>query len=707
MNRSSSPACLWLLAVACLLSRGFAAHADDGGLVVRVIDKATREPVPGFQYALGVTAADERPIPMWWDDWLSDRSWTGAVSLDVPVECQVQLIIRASGYVYSPKSTSVVLSPGSPREITVELDRGSTVRGIVTDKVTGQPIAGAVVSPGVFRTPVTTPEHSLCVYTDENGRFTLSGVRLQYFVEHEGHIKHEEMVRTPEGEGGAADRVSDVSIALDPGLTVRGVVVDRQGGPLGGASVLDPMTGKQAVTGEDGGFVVEGLDPRWAENGVSFWVTRYGYSRVDARIPPTRLDAVTIVMDELAPIRGRVTDAAGQPVQRFSIATGPGSKPADYQCDTRVFESQDGSFELPSEVGEGATWLAIWTPAHCTFERVVSTAEAKEPIDVALESGAEVRGRVVGLNKAYSGRVRMRGEGLALPIPRDTLQILGSEPYGMYLADRSCQIAADGTFVVSGLRPGVYTVHVTSDEFTGHRFLVEVDEAMRDIDLHAINVQDVGVVRGVATVGGQPLAYRTGTLSHAALSLDEDGEDGWYRSGGVNFQTDAHGRFEIRGVPAGVVNIGFSQLQGCFLTTQASAAIEVRPGETIDVNVSESTKSAAVCGNPNEDRIVTTDPVGVDGATVRITLSSSGPARIPTRIRLVHESKDEQLIYADHAFREPRMPQSITAQNLRPGRWMAIAESESERLGGIEFVVGGERQISVAIPLDTLVLSGL
>lgn len=687
--------------VACMLAAFVCSFVQAAPVPVRVIDKETRELVPGFEYSVVVVGSDGASLGAW-DDWRRAPSLGASVEFDAPDECRVSLSIRARGYVYSRRFTDYTLSPGSPREIVVELERGVTLRGVVTDKATGEPVVGAAVSPGVFRQPIRVPEDSLCVYTNVRGEFTLPGADLVYFVQHDLYIKHEGFVPRGVDGAGADDQDRFVAIALDPGLEVHGVVRDRRGLPIGDAEVRDPMTGKSARTDADGQFTVRGLDPRWASNGVSFWVQRTGYVKADVRIPFSETDAARIVMTELAQLHGRAIDEQGNPLRRFYAATGAGTAPADFQCVTKLVESEDGSFALPSDVGDAGTWLAVWADGYATLERVVSEAEAMAPIEAVVPRGAEVRGRVVGPKGPLGGSVTLRGVGLDQPMPRDQLRIVGGEPLGMYLADRRSDIAPDGTFVVKGLAPGVYTVHAASEVFTGRRFVIEVDDAARSIDLGEIHVHNVGVVHGVATFGGEPLAYRRGSLTHESLPLGEASPNDWYRGGGVAFQTDAHGRFEVRGVPTGTVRIGFSALEGCFLVTQAGAEVEIGPGEVREISVNESTISGSVCAKPGAKRIVTIDPVGVDGTCARISVSSTTPACVPTRIRLVHESGDELLLFAATSHEEPRVPRSIAASNLRPGRWTAFAETELGTVGRAEFVIDSAMAASVTIPLEIM-----
>lgn len=202
----------------------------------------------------------------------------------------------------------------------------------------------------------------------------------------------------------------EVTLALGPGATLSGVVLDGQRRrPVAGAEVVvgeeTLSTAPRAVrTGADGSFRVAGLLRR----GHTLAVRATGYAPVTglAATPGTRAE---VVLDEGVALAGRVIDGSGRPVAgaRIEVAT----------------QDLDGR-------------AAVWNGSSAAFRAALFEAQARgpRPLVPAGELGVTL------------GRVPLVP---VVPVP------IGVE------AERSAvgfTTAADGTFALRDLPPGVVTV---------------------------------------------------------------------------------------------------------------------------------------------------------------------------------------------------------------------------------------------------------
>ncbi|NMO15313.1 carboxypeptidase regulatory-like domain-containing protein [Pyxidicoccus fallax] len=282
--------------------------------------------------------------------------------------------------------------------IHLRLREGATVEGTVED-ARGEPLPEVDLvlrlGPGTGASPQETA-------SDEKGRFTLDrlppGTHTLEATLRIGGAEHRAS-RTVEVSGPG---VVSVTLRMDTGQSVSGLVVDEQGRPVPDAEVEayahfdeedehpggSPAT---ARTGPDGRFTVHHL----VEGAVVLSADKPGYemdasrsSRQDLRVTArTGARDARLVLNYRGFISGRVVRADGAPVTRFA---------AGIDFLGNFVRSEDGSFRLPM-TQPGARRLRIQAPDFAPYERDVELAEGQD-LDVGevrLEKGRRVRGRVV------------------------------------------------------------------------------------------------------------------------------------------------------------------------------------------------------------------------------------------------------------------------------------------------------------------------
>lgn len=201
--------------------------------------------------------------------------------------------------------------------IEIEIPRGRTLEGRVTDATTGAPVAGARVGHGWF---ADDP-----VPTDADGRYTLPGWTAQgvyeISVRATGYAQEEVVV---------GDRTR-IDVALAPEDAIRGRVVDGSGRPVAGTLVAavgssydsgpQRTSAGSAIAGDDGRFRIGELRHDLPHTLV---LTKPGHGRTlyDVYPPPEAggtVDAGDLPLHDAGTIRGVAQDAAGRPVARARV----------------------------------------------------------------------------------------------------------------------------------------------------------------------------------------------------------------------------------------------------------------------------------------------------------------------------------------------------------------------------------------------------
>ncbi len=243
----------------------------------------------------------------------------GRFALNAVSRSGVSLTARAAGYaalrepLHAPEDES--------EAILIELRRGATVSGIVTGPA-GEPLAGAAVRLlGLEREAVEKDS----VTTDASGRFVFNLVApgqtfdLVAAAQESGHAPGTvEGLAVDEGKS-----LEDVAIALQPGGTVKGVVVDSLGAPAPYAWVtidgLDARVWKAleesplTYTGESGTFEVKGLPAGLLT--VSSRSGEFYSAGAQVTVVPGGVHELTLALLQGQVIRGTVTDPSGAPLE--------------------------------------------------------------------------------------------------------------------------------------------------------------------------------------------------------------------------------------------------------------------------------------------------------------------------------------------------------------------------------------------------------
>lgn len=591
----------------------------------RVVDQEG-EAVEGAEVRVSLVTSAGRAMTSRPEPTRTDRSGRFIVD-DLAASQQILLTVRGEGFL--PESVGP-FAVSDEREVEVVLEVGSSIEGSVHD-ARGRPIGGATVR--VSLAGGTAESQSLRgrslrgdhpeSRTDSEGAFALDAVepgRLLLRVTADCCLPASKLVTV---EPGAALR--GVAVVLDEGARLEGRVLGPAGRPVANSRV--GAAGKTGRSAADGSFRLVGLPP----GPTRLWAEHAAYGRVETDVRTGGREAVLSFL-EPAVLAGEVIDAAGH--QRSG--------------DARVFLAGDGFPGAPFlDVDATGRFRRIVQPGSYRVRAIAGARSSIEQgfvlepgqevrLQLALEAGAVVGGRLIGVADAELVRARVTAEN-----GRRT--------------NLTGRVSLDGTYSVEGLTPGRWRV-------VGE--LADGGQASADVEIEAEGrTASVDLVfgegrslEGQVLLDGAPLAGAWLTL------LASDGQ----RLGRAVSRLD--GRFAVGGVDERAVRIEVVSREGDVVAIRdlelatARTVIEIWTG-TLAGEVLERTSGAAPRtvdlllegpdGPARRTRRATVAPDGRFGALrlseglYTVTAKASGLASASTRVEVARDRHVSLVLWLD------------------------------------------------------------
>lgn len=299
---------------------------------------------------------------------------------ELPIRC----FLGAQHPDFAPSWALLVDAGGGPLELRLP-SRGAELRGTVLGPG-GGPVAGALVTAGGGTGDRVAPDGTPSlpwqprrVRTCGQGCFVARGLaagELELAVHAAGLLPHARSVATVAGETTA------VTVHLEAGAVVAGVVSAPSGEPVAGASVrcrgFTPVEAAGSRTAADGSFRLTTLNPARLSLAVSATGHR-DYEGVRTAAPGSTVQW-NVTLQPQPVLRGRLLDARGAPLHDWQVrATAANARAVRTDRDGRfaVAQHEDDPLELwlaqPRGVWFPCDWLAE-LPVDREFEVVVDDA---------------------------------------------------------------------------------------------------------------------------------------------------------------------------------------------------------------------------------------------------------------------------------------------------------------------------------------------
>lgn len=248
---------------------------------------------------------------------------------------------------------------GMPGSTEIELVLALDCSGIIAGRVTnahGEPFEcqiQAQSSDADLAFPVDPPH----ARTDAYGNFVLhdvcAGTYTLVIVPPRNSRSEAQIVRLLPGA-----KLSGLELRYEEGelFEIAGTVLDQDEYPVAGARIraaiaeTDPDPTSQETSDEAGRFLFSGLP----EGTYLLQANASGYENIAIAVANTGDTDVEIHLAAPPQAFGRVMDAQGQPVTRFSITARPANNP-DFTPRTQAISNEDGRFSL--ELPQRGQWL--------------------------------------------------------------------------------------------------------------------------------------------------------------------------------------------------------------------------------------------------------------------------------------------------------------------------------------------------------------
>jgi protocatechuate 3,4-dioxygenase beta subunit len=519
-------------------------------LQVRVVD-SKRQPVPGVMVNANGTDDETRAFVSCDDPWQDNCRVTdakGIVTLRM-TEGQYAFSVNPSGQDSQIAPRRIAAQPISAKSspLVIEVENGVAIRGKVAYS-DGTPLADVSIElrgGGNINRDEQAPDGNFEITGLAAGKYTLTATT------NDGHMS------TPAVEVTAP--AANVVLTMPRGGRIEGRVTERGSGkpvtdfvaaPLRGVNFRPPAD--RETHSDDGSFAIDNVPAGTA----SIRVSARGYvpaTRADIQVEEGRaVTGIDVQLDRGAKLTGRVT-SDGKPLPGVTVRATPLTAPSPIVAGTVT--DGDGQYTLDG-LSAGQPAIEFRKQGYVVKRQNVEIAAAKDAhLDVELESGRALRGRVVDKN----------GAG----IEGATVVAYAAGFGGM---PEQAVSSGDGSFAIEGLGESHYNVQVRKSGFVG--------TSERDVALPQSAPLLVTLDRG-GTVTGRVTGLSPSELGMVYVSVS--GGNGSYASA----QTDATGAFTLRGVPDGQLTASAGIVGGDRRSKPKTFVVENGAAPPLEINFDE------------------------------------------------------------------------------------------------------------------------
>lgn len=400
------------------------------------------------------------------------------------------------------------------------------VEGRITNKATGQPIAGARVDAGL---------DFLASTTGADGRYRVEGLYAKSYTinaKADGYVGASSQYTMDDS------RPNILDLALEPGASANVLVVDESGAPVPAARILNDrgsVHDRKGETGDDGKIVVTGLSPTDAETGY-LYAQKEGYNS-SARIKPmfsqsTVTPSITLTLTrdvrKAGVFAGRVTDESGEPLENVTVRFSPAWRHSFVEGN-KTITNASGEYTLHVEAPQSSWRLTAFVEGRAPdwkYNVVPGTAEQPSRVDFKLGPPHWLELQVQDEQKnPVSGVWIVTG-------PNDEMRSQDYFPGN----EINVETPPNGLLRFDNLPATDVKIEVSGDGWTRHQEVVAVDKRV------TVTLRPDGILKGrvVDAVTGDPITKFNIKVNGSYVSWE-------LIRGGINFN-DAESRFTIPGL---------------------------------------------------------------------------------------------------------------------------------------------------------------
>lgn len=396
------------------------------------------------------------------DGWPATSSGQDGTFTIAHAPAKWQLVAARSGSLIGTRARA-----GAAAALVVKLAKSASLSGSIRDMKTLTPVAGAYVTLG-FPTRRNSGQRESAI-SDAKGNYSLSGIipgSYQIFVTRPGYAFPPVSISLT-----ANEKATKLMMAAQL-ARISGTIVDEQKRPVAAARVATQTVSRgagpmafmlmnraatpAAASAPDGSFVVRAD----GDTDIEVTAVRKGYPEAKSSkmrlAPGERKSGIVLTIPSGVNVTGRVLDKSGKPVAGATVAAteaqggGGGNfvrriamNAGRQRDDDQIKTGKDGRFAI--RVKGGSYDFAFKADGFATKAlRAVQIGANPEPLEVILEPGVEITGRVTRGGAGVEGvRIDLIGDG----------GMAGNEMTG-----------PDGSFRLTDLSAGQFMLNAMKEE---------------------------------------------------------------------------------------------------------------------------------------------------------------------------------------------------------------------------------------------------
>jgi protocatechuate 3,4-dioxygenase beta subunit len=514
------------------------------GAIVRgkVLDAATRAPIAGARvnFREGGNQGARKDVTAGEDGSFEARGLGESAYL-----------VTASAKRYLPgRSVPVTATAGGNEDLTLVLEEGASIAGRVSDP-DGKPIRGATLHvnlamlPGVNWNDGLNNIYNLSADTDAEGKYVLAGLGAHpsYTVTASHRDYAPASARAVKVERRAA--VEGVDLTLFRGGTVKGRVLDEQGEPVAGASVVADLERRGEELPEQSMFGQR--DQRSATSAAD---GTYALPRLEAATYAVRarlkdkqpgvqsgvevaeggsVEGIDITLGRGETISGRIVDADGNPIDNVNLNVWDESQ-------AQARSDAEGRFELK---GLKAGMVQVHLEKQGFGRKDVDIQSPKANAEFVLDR----MGRILG-------RVRAKD---VQAFPEFNVMAIEQAPKGpiRYGPSQSRSSNRDGSFEIE-VGAGTFILQASVPGFAvgqSEALTVAAGERREGV---TIDLEPGGTIEGVVFLAGSGLPVEGARVQ----AVEANRKENWWNPGReASALSGQDGSFVLEGVTPGTVEV--------------------------------------------------------------------------------------------------------------------------------------------------------